>query len=187
VLRHFNRAESAKEGNLEKKIALLRLLTHYPKGRIYGGQGTPAPPPADGGAGGAGGGDTGGGGAPAPAPSGPPPIPPPPMPDWMVSAGLGAGAPAPGGGFMFAPPPMAAPLAIGGGMGWADPVPMRFPGGGGRSMGGGGGFDLGALISAVQAMHQDVVGAVGRVAPNTARGFDQGLNSMTARVAGRFS
>jgi hypothetical protein len=72
-------------------------------------------------------------------------------------------------------------------MGWADPVPMRFPGGGGRSMGGGGGFDLGALISAVQAMHQDVVGAVGRVAPNTARGFDQGLNSMTARVAGRFS
>jgi hypothetical protein len=187
MLRHFNRTESKKEANLEKKIALLRLLTHYPKGRIYGGQGVPAPPPADGGAGGAGGGDTGGGGAPAPAPSGPPPIPPPPMPDWMVSAGLGAGAGAPGGGFMFAPPPMAAPLAIGGGMGWADPVPMRFPGGGGRSMSGGGGFDLGALISAVQAMHQDVVGAVGRVAPNTARGFDQGLNSMTARVAGRFS
>jgi hypothetical protein len=74
-------------------------------------------------------------------------------------------------------------------MGWPDPVAMRFPGGGGRAMGGwgGGGGDLGDLISAIRAMHQDVVGAVGQVAPRTARGFDMSQNSMAARIAGRFS
>jgi hypothetical protein len=36
-------------------------------------------------------------------------------------------------------------------------------------------------------MHGDVVGAVNRVAPGTARGFDMSQNSMAARVAGRFS
>jgi hypothetical protein len=186
MLRHFNRTESAKEALLEKKIALLRLLTHYPKGKMYGGQGVPSPPPADTGGGG---GDTGGGGTTAPAPSGPPPIPPPPMPDWMVSAGLGSGGGMAGGGLTF-PAPVAAPRSFGGGgMGWPDPVAMRFPGGGGRAMGGwgGGGGDLGDLISAIRAMHQDVVGAVGQVAPRTARGFDMSQNSMAARIAGRFS
>jgi hypothetical protein len=104
----------------------------------------------------------------------------------MIDAGLGGGGAA-GGGFMFpAPPP--APMAVGGGMAWPDPVTPRYYGGG-RSMtpGGGGGFDLGAVISAIQAMHGDVVGAVNRVAPGTARGFDMSQNSMAARVAGRFS
>jgi hypothetical protein len=36
-------------------------------------------------------------------------------------------------------------------------------------------------------MHQGVVGAVGRVAPGMSRGVDQSLNSMAARVSGRFS
>jgi hypothetical protein len=75
-----------------------------------------------------------------------------------------------------------------GGLGGTDPVASRsFGGGGFMPWGGGGGFDLGAVISAIQAMHGDVVGAVNRVAPGTARGFDMSQNSMAARVAGRFS
>jgi hypothetical protein len=183
LLRHFNRVENEKETTLSKKIALLRLLTHYPKGRKYGGPGVPGPPDDGGGDGsGDGGGDTGGTTS---APSGPPPIPPPPMPAWMVSAGLGGGG-APSGGFSF-PAPVAAPPSFGGGMGWPEPVTPWSWGGGGRSMGWGGGGDLGDLIAAIQAMHQGVVGAVGRVAPGMSRGVDQSLNSMAARVSGRFS
>jgi len=182
LLRHFNKTESEKEAVLEKKIALLRLLTHHPRGRKYGGPGAPAPDPGAGDGSGDGGGDTGGGTT--PAPSGPPPIPPPPMPAWMVSAGLGGGAPS--GGFSF-PSPVSAPPSFGGGMGWPEPVTPWSWGGGGRSMGWGGGGDLGDLIAAIQAMHQGVVGAVGRVAPGMSRGVDQSLNSMAARVSGRFS
>lgn len=181
LLKHFNTAEGAKERDLGRKIALLRLLTHYPKGRMYGGPGVPAP--AGGGSGdgtGGGGGDTGGGTA--PAPSGPPPIPPPPMPSWMVSAGLGGGAPA--GGFSF-PAPVMAPRSFGGGMAWPDPIASRPSGGGGRPVGGwgGGGGDLAELIAEVR----NVVGAVQRVAPGVSRGFDQSQNSMAARIAGRFT
>jgi len=175
----FNRQESDKEKALAAKIAILRDLTGFPKGAKYGGPGTPAPP-GDGGAG-AGGGDTGGGTA--SAPSGPPPIPPPPMPAWMVAAGLG-GSTAATGGFSF-PSPVGAPQAPGGGMGLPEPVMPRF-GGGSRFMGGGA-LDLGDLIAAIQAMHQGVVGAVGRSAPVMARGVDQSLNSMAARVSGRFT
>jgi hypothetical protein len=74
-------------------------------------------------------------------------------------------------------------------MAWPDPVTSGSFGGGGRAMGGwgGGGMDLAAVISAIQAMHGDMVGAVQRVAPGMSRGVDRSLNSMSARVAGRFS
>jgi hypothetical protein len=182
-LRNFNRTENAKETTLSKKIQLLRLLTHFPKGKMYGGPGVPSPP-GDGGAGGGDGGGDGGGGTTTPSPPpAPPPIPPPPMPSWMVDAGLGGGASS--GGFTF-PAPVGAPQSFGGGMGWPEPVtPQSW--GGGRSMGWGGGGDVGDLIAEIRALHQGVVGAVGRVAPGMSRGVDQSLNSMAARVSGRFS
>jgi hypothetical protein len=186
LIRHFNKVENEKETLLSKKIALLRLLTHYPKGKMYGGPGVPDPA-GDGGDGGDGSGDSGGGdtgGGTTPAPSGPPPIPPPPMPAWMVAAGLGGSTGAPGG-FTF-PAPVIAPRSFGdGGMGWPAPVLPRY--GGGRSMGWGGGGDLGDLISEIRLMHQGIVGAVNRSAPVMARGVDRSLNSMAAQVAGRFS
>lgn len=188
LLRHFNNRENDRERELGKKIALLRLLTHYPRGKMYGGPGVPAPIDSGGGAG-DGGGDLGGGdtgGGVTSAPSGPPPIPPPPMPAWMVTAGLGSGASAPSP-FMF-PSPVMAPRSFGGGMSLPDPIASRsFSGGRFMGGGGGGGFDLGAVIAAIQAMHQDMVGAVGRVAPGVSRGVDRSQNSMAARVAGRFS
>jgi hypothetical protein len=178
LLRHFNRTETARESVLEKKIGLLRLLTHFPKGKKYGGPGVPAPP-GDGGAGaGAGDGGAGGGGTTTTAPSGPPPIPPPPMPEWMVAAGLGGSAAAPGG-FTF-PSQMAS-------RSMPEPIAYAPPYGGSRSMGGGGGEDLGAVIAELRALQQGIVGAVNMVAPGTARGFDRSQNSMAARVAGRFS
>ena len=106
------------------------------------------------------------------------------MPAWMVDAGLGGGASS--GGFTF-PAPVGAPQSFGGGMGWPEPVTPWTFGGGGRSMGWGGGGDVGDLIAEIRALHQGVVGAVGRVAPGMSRGVDQSLNSMAARVSGRFS
>jgi hypothetical protein len=177
-LSHFNKREADKENALAKKIAILRDLTGFPKGGRYGGPGVPAPPAG----GGAGGGDGSGGGAgggttPAP-PSGPPPIPPPPMPPWMVAAGLGGSTAPTTGGFTFQ----------GGGMTMPEPIAPRYYGGT-RSMGGygGSGMDFGAVIAELRAMHEGIVGAVGMVAPGTARGFDRSQNSMAARVAGRFT
>lgn len=181
-LSHFNRREADREKTLAAKIAILRDLTGFPKGVKYGGPGTPGPDPGAGDGGGdLGGGDTGGGPVTAPAP---PPIPPPPMPAWMVAAGLGAGG---GSGVYTArfPGQAMTPAA----MSW--PEPATFGGGmgmggwgGSRNMGGGG---LAEAIAAIQAMHRDLVGAVGQVAPRTARGFDQSQNSMAARIASRFS
>jgi hypothetical protein len=179
LLRHFNKSENEKETTLSKKIALLRLLTHFPKGKMYGGPGVPAPPGDGGGAGdGSGGGDTGGGTAPSPPV--PPPIPPPPMPSWMVAAGLGSGT-------VTAQFPGQA-MSGRGGMGWPEPIaPGSFGGGGRGGWGGGQGGDLGAIIAELRAMHQGIVGAVGMVAPGTTRGMDRNLNSMAARTAGRFT
>ena len=103
------------------------------------------------------------------------------MPAWMVAAGLGGGTPT--GGFTF-PGQMA--RSFGGGMGLPAPVtPSRY--GGSRAGGYGGGMDIGAVIAEIRAMHQGIVGAVGMVAPGTARGLDRRMNSMAARVAGRFT
>ena len=183
-LSHFNQREADKENTLARKIAILRDLTGFPKGAKYGGPGVP--PPSGGGAGGGAGGGGGGGTTPSPPPA-PPPIPPPPMPAWMVAAGLGGGAPS--GGFSF-PAPVMGQRSFGGGMGWPDPVAYQ-PGGGGWAGGGwgggGGGMDLGAVVAALQAMHQGIVGAVNRSAPVMARGVDQSLNGMAARVSGRFT
>jgi cell wall-associated NlpC family hydrolase len=44
-LRLFNKRETAKETLLAKKIALLRDLTGFPRGRKYGGPGSPGPDP----------------------------------------------------------------------------------------------------------------------------------------------
>ena len=57
----------------------------------------------------------------------------------------------------------------------------------GVAMGGWGGGDLGDLIAELRAMHKGIVGAVNRSAPVTAWGVNQSLNSMSARVAGRFT
>jgi hypothetical protein len=183
ILRHFNKTENEKETILSRKIALLRLLTHYPRGKMYGGPGVPAPA-GDGtgdGTGDGGGGDTGGGTT--PGTGGPPPIPPPPMPAWMAAAGLGPGGSSPGASF---PAPVMAPQSSGGGMSWPEPVAYQSPYGGGRSMGWGGGGDLAALISAIREMHQGVVGAVGRVAPGTTRGLDESLNRRVPGIAAMF-
>jgi hypothetical protein len=183
ILRHFNKTENEKETILSRKIALLRLLTHYPRGKMYGGPGVPAPA-GDGtgdGTGDSGGGDTGGGTT--PGTGGPPPIPPPPMPAWMAAAGLGPGGSSPGASF---PAPVMAPQSSGGGMSWPEPVAYQSPYGGGRSMGWGGGGDLAALISAIREMHQGVVGAVGRVAPGTTRGLDESLNRRVPGIAAMF-
>lgn len=169
MLRHFNRTEGARETVLRKKIALLRELTGFPRALKYGGPG-----PAAGGTGdGTGAGDAGGTGGPVTPPA-PPPIPPPPMPSWMVAAGLGGGT-ATAATFATARPAMA----------W--PEPATFGGGAPAGWGSQGGAGIAGQLQELIRLTSQVHQAVQTVAPRTARGFDQSMNSTAARIASRFS